>query len=170
MIFIAGWGLLYRFGGNTYKSKIIFLLISLIPLCSFLSSEIYLIFNQREIQFLSSGKIYRILIMLLVSIAVIFFFKKFKVHVRYTAIFLWLIIGITCFAFYKPFIEQPTDMFELANPANGIMRLFQFHEWPIFQALGSHMLSEQVFGYLYCLLNGYDGTCSFLIYNFFTMF
>ncbi|NJO68467.1 MAG: hypothetical protein HC830_03605 [Bacteroidetes bacterium] len=87
VIFIAGWGLLYSLKENTYKPNIIFLLISLIPLCSFLSSEIYLIFNQREIQFLSSGKIYRILIMLLVSIAVIFFFKKFKVHVRYTVNF-----------------------------------------------------------------------------------
>ncbi|NNE29065.1 MAG: hypothetical protein HKN16_05490, partial [Saprospiraceae bacterium] len=61
---------------------------------------------------------------------------------------------------------RPTDMFELANEANGIMRWFKFGEWPLFQALSSHLLSDIDSSTLYTLLHGYDGSLDFLAYDF----
>ncbi|NLF24779.1 MAG: hypothetical protein GX589_03875, partial [Deltaproteobacteria bacterium] len=62
--------------------------------------------------------------------------------------------------------KQPQELFELANPMNGVMRLFRFGEIPIVDNLSSHVLSELWTPILYALLNGYDGSLDVLAYNF----
>ena len=76
------------------------------------------------------------------------------------------LLGILFFLDYRPFMEQPTDLFELANPANALMRIFVFHEWPFAEFISSHLLSEIFFPIVYTLLNGYTGGVEFLLYNF----
>ncbi len=67
---------------------------------------------------------------------------------------------------YRPVAPATQELFEMANPANGVMRLFRFGEIPILQALSSHVLSDVGFRFLYVLLNGYDGTQAFDLYAF----
>ncbi len=76
------------------------------------------------------------------------------------------LISLLIHAFYQPFIAYNTELFELANPAISQMRLFAFGEIPLIDFMSSHMLSEQLPGYLYHLLFGYQGTQDFLVYNF----
>lgn len=76
------------------------------------------------------------------------------------------LLSFLLFTIYTPFVEQPGDMFELANPANAQMRIFAFGEIPIVDFMSSHMLSEQFPGVVYHLLHGYDGSLSFLVYGF----
>lgn len=90
---------------------------------------------------------------------------KFKKYLR-LYIFPITLLGIVIFTFYKPIINQPDDLFELANPANAVMRLFNFHEVPIIQALSSHVLSDINFKLVYTFFNGYNGSLDFMIYDF----
>lgn len=68
---------------------------------------------------------------------------------------------------FLPFMEQPHELFELANPAVSQLRIFKFHEIPFVDFLSSHMFSEQWYGIIYHLIFGYSGTLEFMIYEFF---
>jgi hypothetical protein len=70
-------------------------------------------------------------------------------------------------AFYQPVMEQPQELFELANPSNALMRMFAFGELPFVDFLSSHVFSEQYYGILHALVHGYDGSLDFLTYRFF---
>lgn len=145
----------------------------LIPFLSILSNEIYLILNQRDIHVLSSNKFYVLGLLAIFSFSIIFnylkrnktysYFKTFNIY-----IFPILLSEVLLFNFYQATIENPTEMFELANPANGMMRLFAQGQIPILEAFSSHALSDFGFMPLYSMLNGYDGSLSFLIYVQFT--
>lgn len=50
------------------------------------------------------------------------------------------------------------ELFENANPAIALMRVFKFGEIPFIDFISSHMLSEQVPLYLHGLFRGYDGS------------
>lgn len=67
---------------------------------------------------------------------------------------------------YQPIFQDRMELFEMANPAHSVMRVFRFNEWPFFDFLSSHMLSEQVMQYLYSGLNGYTDDLSFNTYQF----
>ncbi len=160
---------------SSQNAKLAYILQPLIflPFIPFLSTEIYLIFNQRAVELFSPNKLY---LLLLIWVGIIIYLKYLKsrkknipsLKTQNLRFYIPLsILSIGFITFYKPIIEQPTDMFELANQANGMMRLFKFHEVPIIQSFSSHMLSEQLFPIFYILLNGYNATLDFIVYNFF---
>ena len=68
---------------------------------------------------------------------------------------------------FLPFMKQPQELFELANPAVSQLRIFKFHEIPFIDFLSSHMFSEQWYGIIYHLFFGYSGTVEFIVYEFF---
>lgn len=81
-------------------------------------------------------------------------------------IFPAVIVFVTIGTHYLPLITASEDTFELANPANAQMRWFKFGELPLLAAFSSHLLSEQVWGWLYIALNGYSGQTDFMAYYF----
>ncbi len=143
-----------------------------IPLITVFSREMYLILNQRNIHFLSPSCLYVLLIIIPLSIYILILRKNLWVlksstkKVFHIYIFPVILAGTSLLAFYQPLIQQPLEMFELANPANSIMRIWKFHEIPILEFLNSHLLSEIFPGLIYTLLNGYSETVDFLIYDF----
>ncbi len=157
----------------SFRTVFIFSLpVVLFPLISFFSDELYLILNQRNIHILSPSWWYLIILVLLILLFVVYLekLKRKAINIkRYLSIFVIpvTIINIIVFSYYFPFISQPTEMFELANPANAIMRIFEHGQIPIIEHLNSHMLSEIFFKFIYVLVNGFDGSLSFLIYDFF---
>jgi len=76
------------------------------------------------------------------------------------------LLGFLVLTIYKPFIGFADDIFELANPANAILRTFQFKEIPLLDFMSSHMLSEQFFSWIYFFLFGYSHTLEFTTYFF----
>lgn len=159
-----------------WKFKSIFI-VSLpffaLPLFTILSEEVYMILNQRNIHILSPIAFYLIIVIICFAVsAALLYIKKKKSYIYnykryiYNYIFPLILFGIVIFTQYTPFIGQPEDMFEFANPANAIMRLFNFHEFPIVQALSSHLLSDIGLKPLYILFNGYNGSLDFIIYDF----
>ena len=75
-----------------------------------------------------------------------------------------VIIGL--YAYAQGFLPHTNEMFETANPANAVLRSFRFGEIPFFDYIHSHMLSETFFGFLYVLINGFNGTMDFMAYDF----
>jgi hypothetical protein len=69
--------------------------------------------------------------------------------------------------FYLPIKVQSTDIFELANSANAVMRIFKFGEIPFVDFMSSHMLNDQYSGIIYSILAGYNSNLDFTIYDFF---
>jgi hypothetical protein len=142
------------------------------PLLSVLSGEIYLILNQNNIHFLSPGIFYSISILVCLLVCIWLFHSKgistrmnLKEYLQ-NRVYPLLLLGVIVFTQYKPFVSQSDDLFEPANPANAIMRMFDFHELPILQALSSHLLSDVSLKPIYILLNGYSGSIDFVIYDF----
>ncbi|MBI3142602.1 MAG: hypothetical protein HYZ16_07235 [Bacteroidetes bacterium] len=56
------------------------------------------------------------------------------------------------------------ELFENANPANSYLRVFGQGEWPLFEFLSSHLLSEQLPAYLHYALFGHKDEPVFLRY------
>lgn len=79
------------------------------------------------------------------------------------------VLGTFLFVSYRPFFEQPTELFELANSANAQLKLFRFHELPLIDFMSSHLLSEQFYGIIYHFIFGYSGTLDFLAYEFMSL-
>ncbi|UTW66629.1 hypothetical protein KFE94_00525 [bacterium SCSIO 12643] len=67
---------------------------------------------------------------------------------------------------YLPFQKQPQELFELANSANAIMKIFRFNEIPFIDFFNSHVAFDFVFGSIYTLIFGYQENLDFLSYNF----
>lgn len=140
------------------------------PLLSVVSDELYLILNQHNIHFLSPDKFYGLGVLLCLVTSVRLFFRgetTSSIKKQFQRIvYPLLLTGIVAFFLYKPFVDQPAEMFELANPANGLMRLLDFQEFPIVQALSAHVLSDVSTGLLYTALNGCNGNVDFIAYDF----
>lgn len=137
---------------------------------SVLADELYMVLNQRNQSFFMpdilffSGSV----LLLLLCILLALFYKRIPRPAAYfkkTALPA-VLSGLALYALYNPFVEQSPDMFELANPANGVMRLFLHGELPIVDALSSHVLSDIGFKPLYVLLNGYSNDLGFFAYDF----
>lgn len=145
--------------------------IFVLPFISIISDELYLISNQRSINiFFSPDQLY------VVGVVIIFSIICYRYFISYTAksisLFVnkkmpyYIFISILLVIFYQPIIAQSLEMFELANPANGIMRMFKFGEFPIVDFINSHMLQELFYKIIYVFLNGYHGSLDFGIYDF----
>jgi hypothetical protein len=136
----------------------------------FIAFEASWIFNQRGLNahpLLIYGVC--VILALIVYISLRKRLKKHFFHTRDTIsgkIYLWIPVLIAVFAYYQPVIPFNTEMFENANPANAILRSAVFGEWPFWDYMSSHMLSETVFGFIYVFFNGFDGGQSFYIYDF----
>jgi hypothetical protein len=141
-----------------------------IPLLSIISTELYLILNQHSIFILSRNKIYLILVSITVLISAYRWFTDKKYNTNHTdkekILPYVVIVSIALIGLYSPVIYQHQEMFELANPANGIMRMFKFGELPFVNFINSHMISELFFKVLYVVFNGYNGSTDFFIYDF----
>lgn len=150
--------------------KASFLLLN-IPIISVISNEVYIISNQHNVNLISPAFIFLISIIILTGITIWLLKKErdnkprlsFIINKRVLPI---LVINILVFIFYTPIIHQSIDMFEMANPANGIMRIFKFNELPFIDFLNSHALWELFFRGIYIVFNGYDGTLAFNTYIF----
>lgn len=165
VLFIICWYLINR-GKKEVGSKITLLLSSL-GITSFLSREILMILKLRFDLSLNHGFIY-ISLLIIAGIVVFFLFsqrieKMKKNDVLFSSALLYL-SGMTLLAFHNYIIEQPNEMFELANPVLSLERFFNWREWPILQAFNSHLIFEIFFGFIYALFNGYVGL-EFLTYN-----
>ena len=75
------------------------------------------------------------------------------------------IISTILFIFYHPYIEQPREIFELANPANAQLKIFKFNEIPFIDFMTSHMFSEQFYGIIFNSIFGFSGTLDFQTYS-----
>lgn len=141
------------------------------PLISVVSDEAYLISNNYNLLLLNDEWFF-IFIITLSYLVYLYIYKKFA-GVSWTTegsmrrfVLPFSLLGILFFLNYRPFIDQPSDLFELANPANALMRIFAFHEWPFAEFINSHLLSELFFPIVFSLINGYSGGVEFLLYNF----
>ncbi|MFY0673093.1 MAG: hypothetical protein JXQ87_06795 [Bacteroidia bacterium] len=86
--------------------------------------------------------------------------KNGFVNRHYLSIYIYpLFVLLTGILIYwtPPFVDQ-YELFENANPANALMRVFEFDEIPFIDFMSSHLLSEQVPLYLHGLLRGFDGS------------
>lgn len=81
-----------------------------------------------------------------------------------------ILFGFTLLLQYFPIVNQNTEMFELANPANALMKIFQQHEIPFVDFISSHMFSEQWYGIIYSAIFGYNSSLDFQIYLFFNFY
>lgn len=143
---------------------------TLIPFFIFISTELLFLIKIKQNVFIPYKWIFACL--LLISFLIISFLvlkSKIKIsrnrlNLFYTLSFLFSFLLLR---FYSPVQEHPTELFELANPANAIMRIFKFHEIPFVDFMSSHMFSEQYYGIIHSLIFGYDGSLDFISYSFF---
>ena len=152
---------------NITKLAFLLLPVALIPLLSFLKDEIYLILNGHEIYYFSPRKLYLIgILSILATIGLRYQTIKKKplkalakrtdelVAQRY---FPLLILGISAFTFYSPFIQASKEMFEAGNQYLPLMEFQKFGVIPIIEKFNSHQLFELFWGGLYVLFNGLHG-------------
>lgn len=138
----------------------------LLPLLQPLSGETYLIFNQNEL-YLTTPIGWYVLFLLGILIWAITIRKKGVDLVNhYTKFLIGFVTSIATLAFYSPYYTFTGDLFELANPANAMMRMFEFNEIPFIDFFSSHVLYEQLFQSIYVIFNGYYSDLSFMIYAF----
>ncbi|MBI1185352.1 hypothetical protein GC194_13860 [bacterium] len=76
----------------------------------------------------------------------------------------FILIG-GCLIYLSPAFVDTFELFENANPANAMMRVFKFHEIPFVDFFSSHLLSEQIPLYLYSLINGYQAQTDALVWQ-----
>ncbi len=144
-----------------------------IPLASGLSTEIYLILNNRGIYSFTPNRIYVSLIFIIFLICAYHFFKlRTKTLPQNEALkaignyyFPVFISTLIAFTFYNPFVVITHDMFEPANVALPVQQFYEFGKIPFISSFNSHALSEIFFPFIYTFLNGFSDL-SFLAYNF----
>lgn len=170
--------LIYFFYKRLFKQthidlSYLFLPLSFVPALVFLTCEFSFYIKTHSDKFIPY-KISFLIVFALISLAyyIIYFYKKDKwrrANVIKKIIGPSVILNFAILSFYTPIISQQTDFFELANPANSILNVFKFHEFPVLDFMSSHMLSEQWYGYIYTLIFGFNGEIDFIIYEFFNV-
>ncbi|HRE74078.1 MAG TPA: hypothetical protein PK637_13255 [Flavobacteriales bacterium] len=93
-------------------------------------------------------------------------FLKSTSHIR-NLIPYFLLASVVLPALYLDSYAYYCDPFELANPANAMMRGYEFGESSFSQFFSSHLLSEQIPGWIYYSLHGYEHGLGFMTYNMF---
>ncbi len=157
-------------GGKAFrKMAIASAPLFLLPLLAVLGDEIYLILNQREVC-LSSPVVTHLVLAVFALLGCIYVWHKnptISLHKHFQRfLFPATLAGMAAIALYRPEVKEERGIFELANPANAVMRLVEHGEWPIVEALSSHLLSEVAMPLMYVMLNGYDGSTALRLYNF----
>lgn len=163
---------LFKTGENRYYLLVrTWIPAAWIPVLLVISSELAMILNQRSISF--AGSLFFTAVALLSVAAVVAYrFYKFRkkdvpsAHSSLHGYFPWLIAGMAAWFLWQPAIQATTELFEIANPANALMHIFSFNDIPLLQFFNSHLFSEIIPGFFYFLLNCYDGSQAFLLYNF----
>ena len=160
------------------NSKVLFW--TLVPICLFP----FLIFGTIEATFFFKLKynfflpfklfFLGLIVLTYLTYLILPFTKKLKSKSNYLLTAYYFVpaalLGFLLFIYYYPFIEQTTDIFELANPANAQLQMFKFNEFPFVDFMSSHMFSEQFYGVIYNLIYGYSGKLDFMSYNFLPYF
>ncbi|MFN3343190.1 MAG: hypothetical protein ACK40M_10865, partial [Flavobacteriales bacterium] len=100
----------------------------------------------------------------------VFIWKKLRLCTEknpFSTISFLLLVSIVIPAFYQDTYTFHGDPFELANPANAMMRHYEMGEYVFGDFFSSHLLSEQVSGWVYYFLHGYNHDLGFMTYNMF---
>jgi hypothetical protein len=146
------------------------LFIPLIPIISFFLIELQFWFKATQNAFIP----YKFLLVGLLILSVIAAFiltRKNIISCSTSQLFKCFyipsaLISILILIFYSPFQSQPVEIFELANRANALMKIFKFGEVPFIDFFSSHMISDYLFGSIYTVFFGYTENLDFLSYNF----
>ena len=162
-----------KFKINYNKILYIFRPITLIPLLIFLSQELFLILNQRSINFIHPVYIFSFGIFLFILFSIYTYIKTKPTITSKKSDSLLLryyiptfVVSLSFFIFYTPYASSPKEMFEIANQSNSIMNLFHFGKVPVLEFLPTHLVSDLLYGYIYTIFNGYQPDFSFQSYKF----
>ncbi|TNE55412.1 MAG: hypothetical protein EP338_03865 [Bacteroidetes bacterium] len=167
--------LLFYLNKQTYLWVFRLRKVVLIPLIYPLGSEIFLVAKQHEWSWLSYPAVALTLLLAVISLILRDCFKgqedfkraHFNIRNLLSKQFAPVALFVCSWSAYQLFqIPQHTEMFEYANQANGVMRMFAHGEVPFVDFFGSHLLHDLYQGILYTLLNGYDSALSFAAYDF----
>jgi hypothetical protein len=147
-----------------------------IPLLTPLSDELYLILNNRGIFSIKPIIIYGFMLAFLIILSLILSFRSRNINLKDEApnavltnfYFPVLIVTITFFTNYTPFIPFSQEMFENGNTGLSIQQFYDYGTIPYLENFDVHSLNEQFFSFLYTLFNGFNGT-SYQIYNIFML-
>ena len=140
---------------------------ALLPLFIFMAFELSILL---KLKFSYSFNSKLILIFLITSSFIINLFVKRSYHSNKYLTKYFAPGAILCFLllnYYLPTQNQPIEIFELANSANAIMRIYDSGEIPFVDFMSSHMFSDQFYGIIYSSIFGYDGKLDFITYQFF---
>lgn len=157
--------------------KIHFLLLSLvaIPFLAFISTEFLLFVKLNSDVFVRYKLVFSFLLLTTILLFALKLLIKRKLRINsnkiFTLYFLPSLIFSLVFLFaYSPFVVQTSEIFELANPANSMMRVFKDKLIPFVDFMSSHMFNEQWFGLIYFSIFGYNASLDFLAWEFFNTF
>jgi hypothetical protein len=143
-----------------------------LPILSFLSLEVFLIFNQRNFNI-------PVLFIYFLGLAFIFlriYFNSRNIRSEHSGSSAlsylfnnwmpWMLAGIGLISFYQPVVQPEIDWFESANHVLPLHQWFSFGKIPFLDSYSSHALSDFGFGLLYSVFNGPDPLGGF-VYRFF---
>ncbi len=161
-------GILDKVGIEFERMVKFFLPVIPIPILGFLSLEILFYFQKTSQIFIPYKMVF--IGMIFVAYGVIFFIRRKKTnsisHLVKRYFVPSALLSFVLLTLYIPIQNQSKEMFELANNANAVMKIFQFAEIPFVEFFSSHMSSDFLFGTIYNLFFGYDGSLDFMIYQF----
>ena len=156
--------------------KITFLLfpIALFPALAFISVESVIYFSSKHL-FFGYKRFFLSLISIVFFLFVLFvLFKPKSKLCSASSMFKYgfapgVIIVLCLLGFYFPVTQQNTEIFEMGNPANALMRIFKHGEIPFVDFMSSHMFWEQWYSILYSFIFGYNDSLDFEAYKFFNI-
>lgn len=143
------------------RLRILLTLISIWPILSVFLHETSIIFSHHFQLDL------RWWLFIFLNAIVLLFVIRFRNPVRQMHYLLPLaIFGLALKGYFVFQLSPNPDLFETANPANGMLRSFAFGEWPFLDYLNSHLLSELAPAFLHGMFYGLQNDLSFLRYDF----
>lgn len=150
----------------------VFLPLTFLSVLSFLSIELVLLQYQKGFDFIGYRKLLLVVFLLCSTVFYgVTYLKKKRLKNASTLLKRYLfpsvIIAFSLLLYYFPIVQQNTELFELGNPANAVMRIFKFNEIPFVDFMSSHSFSEQWYGIIYSVVFGYNNYLDFEIYSFF---
>lgn len=170
-VLMAVFVILKRIKPLFFRKYAVFLLpLAFIPVLIFLSIECAFYHKMKFNELISYKKLF--IGMMAVSYVLflgIIYFKKVRISTKSSLKYFFVpsaILSFILLTVYQPFIEQPTEIFELANNSNAMMKIFKFHQIPFVDFMSSHMLSEQFYGIIYSSIFGYQNDMGFYSYAF----
>ncbi len=154
------------------KIHFFMLSLALIPFLAFVSIELLFNIGHNNDIFIRYKLIFSLLFLAFVILFALRAFVKIKIRINsnkiFTLYFLPSLIFSLVFLFaYSPFVVQTSEIFELANLANSMMRVFKDKLIPFVDFMSSHLLYEQWFGIIYFSIFGYNASLDFLAWEFF---